>query len=307
MQNTIATPTGNTVIATPLGHQCPVSWGAILCGAAAAASISLVLLAVGSGVGIASFNPWSGDRESIASFTMKAAAWMVCMQWLSAALGGYISGRLRGSNVQTGRDEVFFRDTAHGFMAWAVATLFTATLLASAAGALVGGGTKAATAVASAGAAGGAVAMQGADPDRGARVAGFDMIGYDVDALLRSPQPTASINNEGAHREITGIFRNSMTATEFPSSDREYVASLVAAQAGISQEEALTRVDATVAKMNALKAEAKETAEKARKASAAFAIFTALSLMVGAFIAAVAAALGGLHRDDPVSYDPIRN
>lgn len=304
MQNTITTPTGNTVIASHHGHHCSVSWGAIICGAAAAASISLVLLAVGSGVGIASFNPWSGDRETIASFTTKAAAWMVCMQWLSAGLGGYISGRLRGSNVQTGRDEVFFRDTAHGFMAWAVATLFAATLLASAAGSLVGGGAKAAAAVASAGAAGGAVAAQSGPAARGP---GFDMMGYDVDALLRSPSPTAAITDEGAHREITGILRNSMTAAEFPAADRTYVANLVAAQAGISQEEATARVDATVAKMTAAKEEAKEKVEKARKASAAFSIFTALSLMVGAFIAAVAAAIGGMHRDDPVSYDPIRN
>lgn len=298
MQNTITTPTGNTVIATHHGHHCSVSWGAILCGAAAAGALSLVLLSVGSGVGIATFTPWSGDRETIASFTTKAAAWMVAMQWLSAGLGGYIAGRLRGSNVQVGRDEVFFRDTAHGFMSWAVATLLTASLLASAMGALVGGGAKAATAVASAGAAGG--------PDHGPREPGFDMMAYDIDALLRSPQPTAAPTNENAHRELAAIFRNSMTATEFPAADREYVARVVAAQTGIPQEEALARVDATAAKAAELKAQAKDKAEKARKASAAFSIFTALSMMVGAFIAAVAAALGGVHRDDPVSYDPIR-
>lgn len=307
MQNTISTPTGNTVVATHHGNHCSVSWGAILCGAAAAGALSLVLLSVGSGIGIATFNPWSGDRETIASFTTKAAAWMVVMQWLSAGLGGYISGRLRGSNVQVGRDEVFFRDTAHGFLAWAVATLLTASLLASAMGALVGGGAKAATAVASAGAGGGAAAMQAPGPDRGPRGPGFDMMSYDIDALLRSPQPTAAPTNENAHRELSGIFRNSMTAAEFPAADREYAARVVAAQTGITQEEALTRVDATVAKAAELKAEAKDKAEKARKASAAFSIFTALSMMVGAFIAAVAAALGGVHRDDPVSYDPIRS
>lgn len=306
MQNNISTPTGNTVIASHHGHQCSVSLSAILCGAAAAGALSLVLLSVGSGIGIATFNPWSGDRETIASFTTKAAAWMVVMQWLSAGLGGYISGRLRGSNLQVGRDEVFFRDTAHGFMSWAVATLLTASLLASAMGALVGGGAKAATAVASAGAAGGAAAMA-SGPDRGPRGPGFDMMSYDIDALLRSPQPTAGSTNENAHRELSVIFRNSMTAAEFPAADREYAARVVAAQTGITQEEALTRVDVTAAKAAELKAEAKDKAEKARKASAAFSIFTALSLMVGAFIAAVAAALGGVHRDDPVSYDPIRS
>lgn len=304
MQNTITTPTGNTVIAAP-HHQSSVSWAAIIGGAAGAAALSLVLLSLGSGIGIATFNPWSGDQESIASFTTKAAAWMVAMQWASAGLGGYLAGRLRGSNVQTGRDEIFFRDTAHGFLAWAAATLLTATLLASAMGSLVGGGAKAATAVVSAGAAGGAAAMHAPGPARGAP--GFDAMAYDIDALLRSPQPGVAATDEGARREIGGIFRNSMTAAEFPAADREYVASVVAAKTGITQEEALTRVDATVAKLGAMKAEAKEKAEKARKASAAFSIFTALSLLVGAFIAAVAAALGGMHRDDPVSYDPIRS
>ncbi len=302
MQNTMTTPTGNTVIATNNAHHhsCSMSWGAILGGAAAAAALSLILLSLGSGVGIASFNPWSGDRETIASFTTKAAAWMVAMQWLSSGLGGYIAGRLRGSNVQTGRDEVFFRDTAHGFLSWTVATLFTAALLASAMGALMGGGAK----LAGGAAAGGAVAMHAPGPDRGP---GMDMFGYNVDALLRTSQPAAAAPNEALRREVGGIFRNSMTASEFPAADREYLANIVATQSGITQEEALTRVDATIAKMDAMKVEAKDKAEKARKASAAFSIFTALSMLVGAFIAAVAAALGGLHRDDPVSYDPIRN
>ncbi|HYD18686.1 MAG TPA: hypothetical protein VEF76_09420 [Patescibacteria group bacterium] len=297
MQNTITTPTGTTVVAQP-GHECSVSWAAILGGAAAAAALSLVLLSLGSGIGLASFNPWSGDRETIVSFTSKMAIWMVAMQWLSSALGGYLAGRLRSRTPQIGTDEVFFRDTAHGFLAWTVATLFTAALLASATTALVGGGVKAATAVAAAGAAGGAAAASSE--------AGGDVLSYRVDALLRNPMPAATMSDQG-NREITTIFRTGMQQDDFPAADREYVARVVAAQSGITQEEAAARVDATVTQLQAAKTEAKETAEKARKASAMFSMITALSLLIGAFIAAVSAALGGVHRDDPVSYDPIRN
>ena len=41
-----------------------------------------------------------------------------------------------------------------------------------------------------------------------------------------------------------------------------------------------------------------EAAEAARKAGAAFAFYSSLSLLIGAFIASVAGALGGYHRDE---------
>jgi hypothetical protein len=311
MENTVSTsPVPADVHHPGHHHNCAVSWGAILGGAAAAAALSLILLSLGSGIGLASFNPFSGDRESIASFTGKMAAWMVAMQWFSAGLGGYIAGRLRSRTPVNGNDEVFFRDTAHGFLAWTVATLFTAALLASATTALLGAGGKAATAVAAAGAAGGGAAMAKEGPavpgKPGPDAPGFDLLSYNVDALLRNTAPVTGGPVENTHREVTGIIRHGLMEDEFPQADREYLARLVAANAAISPEEAATRVDSAVTQLQAAKAEAKETAEKARKASATFSLITALSLLVGAFIAAVAAALGGRDRDDPRYCDPLR-
>jgi hypothetical protein len=78
-----------------------------------------------------------------------AASWgailagAVVTQWLSAAAGGYIAGRLRQRWLATHTHEVFFRDTAHGLITWAVATLCIAAILAGSMTSLVGAGAHA--------------------------------------------------------------------------------------------------------------------------------------------------------------------
>lgn len=59
------------------------------------------------------------------------------MQWLSAALGGYVTGRLRTRWVGLHTHQAFFRDTAHGFITWSLATRAAALFFASAAGSSV--------------------------------------------------------------------------------------------------------------------------------------------------------------------------
>lgn len=53
-----------------------------------------------------------------------------------------------------------------------------------------------------------------------------------------------------------------------------------------------------MAKVKDAKIKAQQAADTARKAGASFALLGALSMVVGAFIASVAAALGGRQRDD---------
>jgi hypothetical protein len=168
-----------------------VEWSAIVGGALGAVGISIILFTLGSGLGLSTVSPWSWSNPSPTTFGVVAAIWLIVTQWLASGLGGYLTGRLRTKWVGIRTDEVFFRDTAHGFLAWALATVLVATFL-----------TLAASAVATV--------------------------------------PEA----------------------------------------------------ATAAAVSA------EAAEQARKAGAAFSIFTALSLLVGAFIGCVAGALGGYHRDE---------
>ena len=95
-----------------------VEWAAITAGALAAVGVSVVLFSLGSGLGISGANPWSFTPQNVANFTIAAGIWLVVMQWLSSALGGYLAGRLRKKWVGVRTDEVFFRDTAHGLLAW---------------------------------------------------------------------------------------------------------------------------------------------------------------------------------------------
>ncbi len=105
-----------------------VSWSAIFAGTVTAIGTSLMLLAIGSAFGLASVSPWPGAGAMPETFTIGAGIWLIVMQWLSAAMGGYIAGRLRTRWQSLHTDEVFFRDTAHGLLTWASATIIVATV-----------------------------------------------------------------------------------------------------------------------------------------------------------------------------------
>src|SRR5689334_17419379 len=134
-----------------------VSWGAVLAGAFVAAALSLTLVSLGSGLGFALVSPWSAERPSATAIGIASVVWLIVMQIISGGVGAYIAGRLRTKWVAVHTDEVFFRDTAHGFLVWAVGLVLTAAFLASTAMTLVGAGAKAGAAVAT-----GAVGATGA-------------------------------------------------------------------------------------------------------------------------------------------------
>ncbi|HEX3846498.1 MAG TPA: hypothetical protein VHV81_03885 [Steroidobacteraceae bacterium] len=110
------------------------SWPAIFAGAFVATAATLVLGTLGAGLGFAAAGPWPARSISPTSFAVSTAIWLIVTQWVSAALGGYIAGRLRTRWVGTHTHEVFFRDTAHGLITWAVATVLVGVLFAAAAG-----------------------------------------------------------------------------------------------------------------------------------------------------------------------------
>ena len=106
-----------------------VHWGAIVGGALAAVGITMVLITLAPGLGLATVSPWAIGSSPPATFGIVAGIWLIITQWLSSALGGYIAGRLREKWVGVRTDEILFRDTAHGFLAWALATLIVVILL----------------------------------------------------------------------------------------------------------------------------------------------------------------------------------
>ncbi|GAA2849393.1 hypothetical protein EDC40_101255 [Aminobacter aminovorans] len=275
-----------------------VSWGPVIAGAFTASAITLILMLLGSGLGLTMVSPWSSQGVSATTFAVSTAIWLVVVQWLSAGLGGYLTGRLRTKWVGIHTDEVYFRDTAHGFLAWALATLLVAGVLGSALSAAVGSGVQAASNVAS-GAAMGAAANAGSGPAS----ATDNATSYFVDTLFRPSDPARLASADAADAaqataQASRILVASAAAGEVSAADRTYLSQLVAARTGLSEADAQARVDAMIASVEAAKVKAQEAADTARKASATFALVAALSLAIGAFIASAAATLGGKQRDD---------
>ena len=287
-----------------------VSWSAVFAGAAAAGALSLILLILGMGLGLSAVSPWTQVGISAATFGVSTILWVTFTQLLASGLGGYLAGRLRTKWLLVHTDEVYFRDTAHGLLAWAVATLATAALLSSVIGTIVGigvqaGATAAGTAATATAAAGGAAAgaSEISKPDDAASM------GYFVDSLFRKDSVS---RQEGAAAvpsddtapptaEVTRIFTSAAGADALPPEDVRYLGQLVAQSTGMTQAEAEKRVVDTYARMQAKIRDAvtatKEAADKARKASRNAALWLFVSLLVGAFAASLAATWGGRQRD----------
>lgn len=288
-----------SAVATPVeSSKSAIAWGPIFGGAVAATGISLILILFGSGLGLTMVSPWSGESSSAATVGISAAIWLVVVQWLSAALGGYLTGRLRTKWAAVHTDEVFFRDTAHGFVSWAVATVFVAGFLASSLGSLVGAGAQAVgSAAATAGVAGSAAAASASGDASGST----DMAtSYFTDALLRPQQAQARAQNDdgAATAEVSRILLNGAVQGGVPEDDKAYLATIVAARTGLSPQDARARVDAVLKRIEDAKVAAQQAADEARKAAATTAMVGSLSLLVGAFISCAAAALGGRQRDE---------
>src|ERR1022692_106344 len=119
-------------------HSSGVSWGAVIGGSFVTAAFSLILLALGAGFGLSAVSPWSNVGAPASTVGTAAIIWLIVIEIVASALGGYLTGRLRTKWALIHTDEVYFRDTANGFLAWAVALVISVTLLASAAASMVG-------------------------------------------------------------------------------------------------------------------------------------------------------------------------
>jgi hypothetical protein len=206
--------------------------------------------------------------------------WFVIVQWLASALGGYVTGRLRTKWVGAHTNEVFFRDTAHGFLTWAVATVVTAGLLSTVATSLATGGARIA-----------ADAAIAASDDAAES-------NYAVDKLFRSARTDTTTQLADARAEASRLLAQGLVVGDVPAADRDYLIASVTTRAGIPAAEAQSRVDSEIANVKAAHIKAREAADATRKASLMFSILTAVSMLIGAFIASTAAAIGGSQRDD---------
>ncbi|HEY4321535.1 MAG TPA: hypothetical protein VGM77_10195 [Gemmatimonadales bacterium] len=247
-----------------------VSWAAVAAGAFVAAALALILLALGAGAGLSSLSPWSTSGVTPGAVGTGALVWLVIVELIASAIGGYLAGRLRTKWVDVHSHEVYFRDTAHGFLSWAVAFVVTAGFLTSAASTMVGGEARAMNA-------GGGQAAA-VDPNR-----------YYIDRLFRI-EGTAPTLDPTVRAEASGIFTHALRERALAPDDKAYLAGILTARSNIAATDAGQRVDQAFG-------QEQEALDVARKAAAHALYWLFVALLVGAFAASWSATIGGRRRD----------
>jgi hypothetical protein len=264
------------------------------------------LVILGFGLGLSSVSPWAYAGATSTTIGIATILWLTLTQIAASSLGGYIAGRLRVKWPTVHTDEVYFRDTAHGFLSWAVASLLVAAFLASAISGVLSGGAKVAAT-----AAGGVAAGAGVGAAKMADTLS-DSNGYFVDSLLRTtapatsdastPAPSASASSDAQTRDEVGrIFARAIASGDLSAADRQYLGQRVAQRTGIDAAQGEQRANDVYNQLkqsiDSAKTKTKEAADEARKVSAGIAIWMFISLLCGAFFASLAATFGGRHRD----------
>jgi hypothetical protein len=253
------------------GSHSAVSWAAVLAGAFVTAALGLILLALGAGMGLSSLSPWTASG---ATTTGKGALfWIAGLEIVASAVGGYMAGRLRTKWVDVHSDEVYFRDTAHGFLAWCVAFVLTAGFLTSAASTMVGDSRSSA----------GTRVEQAAD--------GVDR--YFVDQLYRVDQtnaPNSAAADPSLRSEVGPILAHSIRQRAISPADKAYLDATVASRTGLSPVDADKRVSDVFD-------QAQQSIDAARKAGAHTLYWLFVALLIGAFVASGSATFGGRERD----------
>lgn len=266
------------IVEGPQAELPTISWRAVLAGGVTSAATTLLLVALGVGLGLSAISPWGGEGVSTTTFKVGSGVYLVAVAMLAATIGGYLAGRLRTKWRGVHDHEVYFRDTAHGLVAWAFATVLSASVLGAATTHLLGGA-----------AAGLATAAGSARGSLGSPVDVY------VDSLLRadpaSGAPTGGATAPSPRGELGRILLPVVQkGGDISTEDHTYVAKVVAARTGLSQADADARVSTVITR-------AKTAADDARKAAASLALWLTAALLAGALASMLGATEGGLLRD----------
>lgn len=247
-------------------------------------------------MGFLAASPWQHDGASGESIAIGTIVWLLITQIIAYGVAGYVTGRLRTKWTDVRGDEIYFRDTAHGFIVWALSSVVGFILLSSVAASMVSGTVKAGASLAGASASAVSTAAGPAIKDN-------DMFSLDyfTDALMRPQNPSQNYNQTQTNKEISTILTQSLMQGEISTEDETYVVNVIAQRADISETEARERLqqisEQAKKALAKLETQAREAADEARKAAALFALWAFVSLLLGAFVASFAATWGGKARD----------
>jgi hypothetical protein len=257
-----------------------VAWDAVAAGAVAAAAFTVLLVAFGAGLGFSAISPWSDSGLSAGGFRTATGIYLVLISIMASALGGYLAARLRSRFVGLNGNEVYFRDSAHGFIAWAFATVLTATALGAALTHIANGA---------------ASGLTTSGPQSNPQTVYVDKLFRNANpsapAAATAGAPQSTPNGATPRAEVLRLWTADFARNkDLTPDDRAYVARLVAAQTGLSQDEAQKRVDQVVT-------EEKSALDQARRGAAKLSFWLTAALLFGAFAASLAAVEGGMLRD----------
>src|SRR5450755_515108 len=248
-----------------------VSWAAVIGGAFVAAALSLILLSLGTGLGFSAVSPWSNNGASASAIGSGAIAWLILTQIVASALGGYLGGRLLTKWAGVHTDEVYFRDTAHGLLVWAVGMVITAGFLASSSASFAG-------------------AQRNAPATNPTQESALDSTAYFLDTLLRADVSAIQRADAPERAEASRIFTHDLHQGALPNGDKTYLAQLVAARTGLNPPDAEKRVTDVFG-------DAQDSIDRVRKAIAHLSLWLFAALLSGAFCASYAGTIGGKQRD----------
>jgi hypothetical protein len=251
-----------------------LQWGAVIAGAFTAAALATVLHAFAGAIGLAVSSAAPTWRDASVGLMILSGFYLILVALASYGLGGYITGLLRdrfGTAVTT--EEVEFRDSIHGLLVWALATLLTVFLLVIASSA----GTRLAAPAAT---------------SSSASTATESTIAFDIARLLRGDRRAADLTDtQNLRGEVGRILLKSSSHSGVAADDSTYLVRLVAARTGVAPNDAERRVDTAIAN-------AKENLSRARKSGVILAFMAGAAALIGAVAAWLAAVVGGQHRDD---------
>jgi hypothetical protein len=246
-----------------------MAWSAIFGGALAAIAITMILSPLGTALGFSLASPWHQNNDAGKAITASAAIWLIVVQWISSGFGGYLTGRLRTKWVGAHTHEVFFRDTAHGFLSWALATVVGVAVIVGVMSNMSG-------------------AMGHGMAHHEANASSPEA--YYTDSLFRTHTSSSDAVSDQDRAEATRIMTRGLAKGGMSDNDRIYLSQLVQTRTGLTSADADQRVSNVMT-------EQKAALDAARKTAAEASIFLCLALLLGAFIASIGGALGGRHRD----------
>lgn len=263
-----------------------VDWAAIIAGAIFATTLSFVLITFGAGLGLSLVSAEPGEGVSLFWATIAAGIWFIWVVITSYAAGGYLAGRLRRRIGDAVPDEVEARDGAHGLLVWALGAILATIMAIAGAGGILGP-VASFTGSAAGSVAGSAAEMAGEELD------------YYASRMLRGEE--GSVSPE-VRSEVASVLGRSLTAGEISDEDRQYLAQITAAESGLSEEEARSRIDSVIADLEEAQEQAIELAEQARIAGVIGSFVMAATMLIAAAAAYFAAATGGSHRDQNIAF-----